>query len=78
MQTAGWPLVPGDQHRLPMPMLTRGDRPAATDSQDRTVTALSRLEVRSLAREEFLAAVTGNPESVERAEEVISTRLQAG
>jgi CRP-like cAMP-binding protein len=37
-----------------------------------TVTALSRLEVRTLAREEFLAAVTGNPESVERAEEVVS------
>lgn len=43
-----------------------------------TVTALSRLEVRTLAREEFLAAVTGNPESVERAEEVVSTRFQAG
>jgi CRP-like cAMP-binding protein len=43
-----------------------------------TVTALSRLEVRTLAREEFLAAVTGNPESVEGAEEVVSTRLQAG
>ena len=39
---------------------------------------MSRLEVRTLAREEFLAAVTGNPESVERAEEVVSTRLQAG
>ena len=26
-----------------------------------TVTAMSRLEVRTLAREEFLAAVTGNP-----------------
>jgi hypothetical protein len=43
-----------------------------------TVTAMSRLEVRTLAREEFLAAVTGNPESVERAEDVVSTRLQAG
>jgi len=43
-----------------------------------TVTALSRLEVRTLAREEFLAAVTGDPESVESAEEVVSTRLQAG
>jgi CRP-like cAMP-binding protein len=42
-----------------------------------TVTAISRLEARTLAREEFLAAVTGNPESVERAEEVVSTRLQA-
>ena len=42
-----------------------------------TVTALSHLEARTLAREEFLAAVTGNPESVERAEEVVSTRLQA-
>jgi hypothetical protein len=43
-----------------------------------TVTAISRLETRILAREEFLAAVTGNPESVERAEEVVSTRLEAG
>jgi CRP-like cAMP-binding protein len=43
-----------------------------------TVTATSRVEVRTLAREEFLAAVTGNPESVESAEEVVSTRLQAG
>jgi MFS family permease len=43
-----------------------------------TVIALSRLEVRTLAREEFLAAVTGDPESVESAEEVVSTRLQAG
>jgi MFS family permease len=43
-----------------------------------TVTALSRLEARTLDREEFLAAVTGNPESVEGAEEVVSTRLQAG
>jgi MFS family permease len=42
------------------------------------VTAMSRLEVRTLAREEFLAAVTGNPESVEGAEEVVSTRLEAG
>jgi len=43
-----------------------------------TVTALTCLEARTLAREEFLAAVTGNPESVESAEEVVSTRLQAG
>jgi hypothetical protein len=43
-----------------------------------TVTALSRLEVRTLAREEFLAAVTGNPESVQSAEVVVSSRLQAG
>ncbi len=43
-----------------------------------TVTATSRVEVRTLAREEFLAAVTGNPESVESAAEVVSTRLQAG
>ena len=43
-----------------------------------SVTAMSRLEVRTLAREEFLAGVTGNPESVERAEDVVSTRLQAG
>ena len=43
-----------------------------------TVTATSRLEARILAREDFLAAVTGNPESVESAEQVVSTRLQAG
>jgi len=43
-----------------------------------TVTATSRLEARTLAREDFLAAVTGNPESVQSAEEVVSTRLQAG
>jgi CRP-like cAMP-binding protein len=43
-----------------------------------TITAISRVEVRLLAREEFLAAVTGNPESVESVEEVVSTRLQAG
>jgi MFS family permease len=42
-----------------------------------TITAASRLEVRILAREEFLAAVTGNPESVESAHEVVSTWLQA-
>lgn len=39
---------------------------------------ISRLQARILAREKFLAAVTGNPESVENAEEVISIRLQAG
>ena len=43
-----------------------------------TIIAVSRVEARTLGREEFLAAVTGNPESVERAEEVVSTRLQAG
>jgi MFS family permease len=42
------------------------------------VTAISRVETRALTRDEFLAAVTGNPESVDRAEEVVSTRLQAG
>jgi hypothetical protein len=29
-------------------------------------------------REEFLAAVTGTPESVESAKEVVSTRLESG
>ena len=43
-----------------------------------TVIAISRVEVRTLGREEFLAAVTGDPESAESAEEVVSTRLQAG
>ena len=43
-----------------------------------TVTAVSRVEVRFLVREEFLAAVTGTPESVESAKEVVSTRLDSG
>src|SRR5262249_36717077 len=43
-----------------------------------TVIAVSRLEARTLAREEFLAAVTGNAESAQGADEVISARLQVG
>src|SRR5262249_19852301 len=43
-----------------------------------TVTAVSRLQARTLAREEFLATVTGNAESAEGADEVISARLEAG
>jgi CRP-like cAMP-binding protein len=43
-----------------------------------TVTAVSRLQARTLAREEFLAAVTGNAESAEGADQVISARLEAG
>jgi len=43
-----------------------------------TVTAVSRVTVRFLVRQEFLAAVTGSPESVDCAEEVVSTRLKAG
>jgi MFS family permease len=43
-----------------------------------TVTATSRVQARTLAREEFLAAVIGNAASVEGADEVVSTRLQAG
>jgi Cyclic nucleotide-binding domain len=42
-----------------------------------TVTALGPVETRVLDREEFLAAVTGNPESVQGAEEVVSVRLRA-
>jgi Cyclic nucleotide-binding domain len=42
-----------------------------------TVTAVSRLQASILAREEFLAAVTGNSESGQAADEVVSTRLQA-
>ncbi len=41
-----------------------------------TVTAISRLQVWILDREEFLAAVTGSPESVESADAVVSARLQ--
>ena len=43
-----------------------------------TITATSRLEARILAREEFLAAVTGNPESVDSADEVVSNWLGSG
>jgi len=43
-----------------------------------TITATSRLKTRILDREEFLAAVTGNPESVDSADEVISTWLGSG
>jgi len=42
-----------------------------------TVTASTRLHVKILAREEFLAAVTGNPDSAQSAEEVISARLRS-
>jgi MFS family permease len=41
-----------------------------------TVTAISRLQVWILDREEFLGAVTGSPESVESADAVVSARLQ--
>jgi MFS family permease len=41
-----------------------------------TVTAVSRLQVWILDREEFLAAVTGSPESVAGADAVVSARLQ--
>ena len=40
-----------------------------------TVTAISRLEAWILDREMFLAAVTGNPESMMHADEVVSSRL---
>ncbi len=44
-----------------------------------TVTiAINRLQARTLTREEFLGAVTGNAASAEGADEVISARLQAG
>jgi CRP-like cAMP-binding protein len=43
-----------------------------------TVIAMSRLQARTLTREEFLGAVTGNTTSAEGADEVISARLQAG
>jgi len=43
-----------------------------------TVIAMSRLQARTLTREEFLCAVTGNAASAEGADEVISARLQAG
>ncbi len=41
-----------------------------------TITAISQLEARILARDEFLAAVTGNPESAESADEVVSGWLE--
>ena len=43
-----------------------------------TVVAMSRLQARTLTREEFLCAVLGNAASAEGADEVVSTRLQAG
>ncbi len=43
-----------------------------------TITATSHLEVRTLSRGEFLAAVTGNSESMGSADEVVSTRLGTG
>jgi MFS family permease len=43
-----------------------------------SITATSRLEARILGREEFLAAVTGNPESAESADEVVSSWLGPG
>jgi len=43
-----------------------------------TVTAMSRLQARTLAREEFLAAVTGNAASADDADQVVSARLQTG
>ena len=41
-----------------------------------TVTASTRLHVKILGHEEFLAAVTGNPDSAESADEVVSARLR--
>jgi len=41
-----------------------------------TVTASTRLHVKILARAEFLAAVTGNPDSAHSADDVISARLR--
>jgi CRP-like cAMP-binding protein len=43
-----------------------------------TVTAVSRVQAAFLGRDEFLAAVTGCPESTQSAEEVVSSRLKAG
>jgi len=43
-----------------------------------TVIAMSSLQARTLTREEFLAAVTGNAASAEGAEGVVSARLEAG
>jgi MFS family permease len=43
-----------------------------------TVTTISRMQVWVLDREEFLAAVTGSPESGESADAVVSARLRVG
>ena len=43
-----------------------------------TVIAVTSLQARTLTREEFLAAVTGNAASAEGAEGVVSARLEAG
>jgi hypothetical protein len=42
-----------------------------------TVTATTALHVKVLAREEFLAAVTGNPDSAQRADDAVTARLRA-
>jgi CRP-like cAMP-binding protein len=42
-----------------------------------TITATTPLHVQVLARQEFLAAVTGNPDSAQRADDVVSARLRA-
>jgi MFS family permease len=49
---------------------------ASSTPRTATVTASTRLHVKILAREEFLAAVTGNPDSAQSADEVISARLR--
>ena len=41
-----------------------------------TVTASTHLHVKVLTREEFLAAVTGNPDSAKSADDVIAARLR--
>ena len=43
-----------------------------------TITATIHLDARTLAREEFLAAVTGSPESAQSADQVVSTWLRVG
>jgi hypothetical protein len=42
-----------------------------------TITATTPLHVKVLAREEFLAAVTGNPDSAQHADELVAARLHA-
>jgi hypothetical protein len=42
-----------------------------------TITATTHLHVKVLGREEFLAAVTGTPDSAQRADDVVSARLRA-
>ena len=66
------PVAPGRE--IPIGSNSGPSRKARTA----TVTAVSRVQAAFLGRDEFLAAVTGCPESTQTVEEVVSSRLKAG